>query len=345
MVRRVDGVARSAAGGGLLAGGVAAIAVAGALCGRLVATASTPLLGVDDIVEAAVLGLGLAAASWLALSCVVGALCVAARTVGATWRSGERAVQRYAPSVVRRALGVGVATSLAVGLASGAGAVAPPGDASPPGSTAGTSATAELGWVGVEAARVDSGSAASVGAVGASGSGGDAAGAHDDFGWVVSDDARPASEPAAVPHATPTAPPTRSPQATVAPSATPSSPSADGATADVASPGWRWSPIPWPAGPAAPPVDDPGAAIRPDARQAVTATAVGATVVVHAGDSLWSIAEAHLGRGGAAAGVEEIAAAWPAWYAANADVIGDDPDSIRPGQRLVVPTSTERSGR
>ncbi|MEN0130683.1 MAG: LysM domain-containing protein, partial [Brevundimonas sp.] len=59
-----------------------------------------------------------------------------------------------------------------------------------------------------------------------------------------------------------------------------------------------------------------------------------ASVVVQRGDSLWSIAAAHLP---ADATASDVAAAWPTWYQANADVIGVDPDEIRPGQRLVVP--------
>lgn len=57
-------------------------------------------------------------------------------------------------------------------------------------------------------------------------------------------------------------------------------------------------------------------------------------VVVHRGDSLWSIAARHLGPD---ASDTEVARAWPQWYAANRDRIGDDPDLILPGQILRVP--------
>jgi LysM repeat protein len=60
------------------------------------------------------------------------------------------------------------------------------------------------------------------------------------------------------------------------------------------------------------------------------------TVTVRRGDSLWSIAARHLGSG---ASDQEVALAWPRWYAVNADVIGQDPDLIHPGQRLRIPTS------
>jgi nucleoid-associated protein YgaU len=57
-------------------------------------------------------------------------------------------------------------------------------------------------------------------------------------------------------------------------------------------------------------------------------------VTVRRGDSLWLIAERGLGR---RPGSSEIAKEWPRWYAANRTVIGDDPDLIRPGQRLRPP--------
>jgi hypothetical protein len=57
-------------------------------------------------------------------------------------------------------------------------------------------------------------------------------------------------------------------------------------------------------------------------------------VTVRTGDSLWSIAAAHLGHDASAAA---IATAWPRWYAENRHVIGNDPSLIRPGQRLRPP--------
>jgi nucleoid-associated protein YgaU len=57
-------------------------------------------------------------------------------------------------------------------------------------------------------------------------------------------------------------------------------------------------------------------------------------VVVVRGDTLWDIAAQELG---AEPRNREIAARWPAWYAANRSVIGPDPDLILPGQRLSPP--------
>jgi hypothetical protein len=65
-------------------------------------------------------------------------------------------------------------------------------------------------------------------------------------------------------------------------------------------------------------------------------------VTVRAGDSLWSIAAAHLGRDATAA---QIAAAWPRWYAENRRVVGDDPTLILPGQRLHPPSAPAHEAR
>lgn len=60
----------------------------------------------------------------------------------------------------------------------------------------------------------------------------------------------------------------------------------------------------------------------------------GADLVVRAGDTLWGIAARHLPAGASNA---RIATEWPRWYRANADVVGADPDLIRPGQQLRSP--------
>lgn len=65
-------------------------------------------------------------------------------------------------------------------------------------------------------------------------------------------------------------------------------------------------------------------------------------VVVHRGDSLWSIAAAHLGPDPDDA---EVARAWPRWFEANRHVIGDDPDHLLPGQVLRVPDQDASSLR
>lgn len=62
------------------------------------------------------------------------------------------------------------------------------------------------------------------------------------------------------------------------------------------------------------------------------------TVVVRPGDCLWSIAAEHLP---ADADDADVARAWPAWYAANVETIGADPDLLLPGQELVVPDGVD----
>jgi nucleoid-associated protein YgaU len=59
------------------------------------------------------------------------------------------------------------------------------------------------------------------------------------------------------------------------------------------------------------------------------------SVVVTPGDSLWTIAARRLERPTAV----RVAAAWPHWWRTNRRVVGPDPNLIRPGQRLLAPTS------
>jgi hypothetical protein len=61
-------------------------------------------------------------------------------------------------------------------------------------------------------------------------------------------------------------------------------------------------------------------------------------VVIRPGDSLWRLAEQDLTRRhGSAPTAAQTAAAWPAWWAANRDVVGEDPDLLHPGAALDPP--------
>lgn len=62
-------------------------------------------------------------------------------------------------------------------------------------------------------------------------------------------------------------------------------------------------------------------------------------VTVVRGDTLWAIAARHLGGDASA---EEIAQAWPLWYAVNRSVIGADPHLILPGQQLRPPAAADQ---
>jgi nucleoid-associated protein YgaU len=83
---------------------------------------------------------------------------------------------------------------------------------------------------------------------------------------------------------------------------------------------------------AAPPQDDPDRAATPSPDLDADA------VVVRGGDSLWSIAAHHLPPDPSDA---DIDTAWRAWYSTNEQVIGDNPDLIKPGQLLLPPTTEE----
>jgi nucleoid-associated protein YgaU len=62
------------------------------------------------------------------------------------------------------------------------------------------------------------------------------------------------------------------------------------------------------------------------------------TYVVVTGDSLWRIAASVLRSGGdGQPSNAEIARFWPVIYAANRALIGDNPNLIFPGQRLLIP--------
>ena len=62
------------------------------------------------------------------------------------------------------------------------------------------------------------------------------------------------------------------------------------------------------------------------------------TVVVHQGDTLWAIAQRHLSP---RASDDAVGRASARLYVLNRAVIGDDPDLIRPGQRLLLPDLTQ----
>jgi nucleoid-associated protein YgaU len=89
----------------------------------------------------------------------------------------------------------------------------------------------------------------------------------------------------------------------------------------------------WPgaASPAPTPADDDPAI--PDWPQA---PAAGEHVVVR-GDCLWDIAERQLTTSATPPPAADVAAAVTAWWQANADVIGPDPDLLLPGQVLRPP--------
>ncbi len=63
------------------------------------------------------------------------------------------------------------------------------------------------------------------------------------------------------------------------------------------------------------------------------------SITVRRGDCLWDLVARALGPD---ADLDEVARAWPRWYAANRHVIGADPDLLLPGQVLHAPTAGSR---
>ena len=138
----------------------------------------------------------------------------------------------------------------------------------------------------------------------------------DDLGWVVTTPA-----PAFV--------------MTPAPTPTPAGTPAAGASASAApAPTAVPEPAPAPTPPQVPVAAAPTTAPLVPSGPTSSDSAADGTVTVSAGDSLWAIAARHLAPDATDA---EIAASWPAWYHANAAVIGPDPGHIVPGQELTVP--------
>lgn len=86
--------------------------------------------------------------------------------------------------------------------------------------------------------------------------------------------------------------------------------------------------------PAGPPHEGPAGAAEAPASGVPASGLAGTEVVVRRGDSLWGIVAAALGPYSTDV---DVALAWPAWYRANRETIGADPNLILPGQVLHAP--------
>jgi nucleoid-associated protein YgaU len=111
--------------------------------------------------------------------------------------------------------------------------------------------------------------------------------------------------------------------------------------ASAAPPGAVGSTAPdWPGAPDPVPADRPAAPRTGDPAPDWPSAAPGQYVVVP-GDCLWDIAAARLReQAGRAPTDPETASAVRSWWAANAAVIGPDPDLLRPGQVLRPPAAS-----
>ncbi|GAA3815006.1 LysM peptidoglycan-binding domain-containing protein [Cellulomonas soli] len=244
----------------------------GLLCGTAAAAALTVLLAdrtlaalpaggatrVEDLVAVTVTGAGTAVAAWLTLSTGLALLCALVRLAGRTWRSGEAAVHRTAPVVVRRALTLAITTGVGLGLATGAQAATPP-------TVTPTTATATSNASAVTAAP-------------------------DDLGWAPTSRSAGATE-------TPETPAPPETPATVTRVSATTTPRADAAPPDTTwQPTDQVAPAPTvPSAPASTVASTASSlpALPPDPTTAV----VPAEVVVAQGDSLWDIAAEHLPAG------------------------------------------------
>ena len=287
--------------GGLLAGTLASATLAGVLALHVRAVLLDHLgpWRVDAVIELAVAAVGSLVAAWLAAGALLAAVCVVVRAAGASWRAGERLVHRCAPQVVRKALVLAVGAGIGLGVATGASAAAPE-----------PAATASATVAATDAA------------------------VRDDLGWAVTTRSTPQT----------TTPPSTAARSTPTPQASSTSPAPSATTPSTV------------ATPAVEPARDQSenasagpAEVTEGTSSQVTTTgypttapalhgAVATTVVVAAGDNLWSIAARHLPPG---AGDAQIAEEWPRWYDVNSGVIGADPGVIQPGQVLTVPVTAE----
>ncbi|GEK17198.1 LysM peptidoglycan-binding domain-containing protein [Cellulomonas persica] len=340
-------LAAGSLGAGLLAVILGAVALAAARPGRPIA--------VQDLVSVAVAALGAATAAWLAASCALGWACLAGRVVGAQWRAGEAVLRRCAPVVVRRAVAGAVGASLGLGLVA-TGAHAAPAVEGVGVATASTTTASEAAWDTAPATGSDD----VVGVVLDTGSDGFAgapsAGKGRDTGVAPAPAAVAAPDPAAPSLTWQVTTPEPGPSEDVEDEAPRSGAGDQQGTAPAPAP--ATGPTPGDARSEASLVPELAAQSTADGRTA-GAVSTGADrgadgqpagqtgdardtlerVVVASGDSLWSIAAAHLP---ADATTADIAAAWPRWYEANRTVIGDDPDVLLVGQSLEVPMETAR---
>lgn len=260
---------------------------------------------IDVAVGAAAMLLAIAVTwSLMAWSAAVCAATIVSRLPGAAGVLARRVLMGITPTVLRRVVMTAAGVSVAAGLAAcGTSAVqatgAEPASATMPLSVAGTAPP-----VPVRDRGADSGPLLSI-----------------DLDWPIT--AMPAQEPSAV-AAAPAGPP----------------PATDDGTPDVTGPSAAVALAVPPAssiGAGAPTgrvTESEPSSADPHPPVLRPADAPAGTVTVAPGDSLWSIAAEHLPPDTAATRID---ASWREWYRVNREVIGGDPNVIRPGQTLLVP--------
>lgn len=367
-ITRAPGLMRSAVASAVSAAGAVGLAIAAR------SVVSQQPLSIDAAVGAAVMAVGTLAAAGLALGCGLLAISALARLAGRSARRAEALATLLTPLVVRRALAVTLSAGLGLGLAVPAGAAEPDlgwtvttdtatsPEESPAPTPVGVSTPGTASPDSRPPAPATSEAIVSE-ASSASGPGPDLSGAwsptvhpeapstsqvgQGDGGDLATSDELAA--PALVPTARPTPPSTADPLGdgptgdltdplTGVTVATVAGEPNGGATPTTGAPTVRSRDRA--AGPVTGPVAPPHSVAEP-ASVAPTSLPPSTTVTVAPGDTLWSIAAAHLG---ADASRQEIAASWPGWYDVNRATIGADPDRIRPGTELAVPVVESASG-
>lgn len=269
----------------------------------------------EDAVALACVVVGAGAFGVIGAGCLLAAVAAGARACGRSFARLEAVAARLVPAALRRTIAVGVTAGLVAALAGPATAAEPDaqGSGADPRAAADVAAF-DLGW------QVTSAVSVHLPATPSAGAGADADGAQ-----------VPRISPPSVAPGTGAAADGATDRSTIA-QPTPAAPAAPTAP-DPTTPAVPTTAVPTAA---APPTEAQPTETQPTGTQPPGAPATGTplSVTVHAGDSLWSIAAAHLPPGSDDAAV---AAAWPRWYATNRSVVGDDPDLIRPGQILTVP--------
>jgi LysM repeat protein len=322
---------------------------------------------VEELVEIPAVAVGAGVCAWLSVGLLLAVTCSLAGLLGRRWTAGERLVARIAPRVVRRALvltaGTGVALAGA-GLPAMADVAVPSPDLgwrptadAPAWSTPSTEtplarpapeatgATSPSAASGVPTALPSAGPVGAAPSVAAPATGHTAPPASDGADSPAPTGAGfgPAADPGPGPGPEPDPGPGREAEPPPEPVASPVTEPAADAPVITAPPPAATSTAQPSAGTVATSsstaVALPAPTTPPPDHASGTATSgpgpSSGVVTVRVGDSLWGIAADFLPAGATAA---DVAAAWPAWYAANEGLIGDDPDLIRPGQRLVAPS-------
>ena len=294
---------------------LAALTALSLITAALLAAATVPLvhevpIRLDAAIGALVLAAGACAAAWTTAWMALTLCCIVAAQAGARREGLEKVTLRLAPAVARRFVAAAIGATLAVGAI--------------PAHAQDTIPVADVGW------QVSSARAAPATDAGTTGSTGSLLGPRSP---APSDrTANPAAPPAR--EAAP--PPQPAGRATSRVSRSPVKDTPAGGSVRASERTLATEPAQHPVAGSPETTRAPGSTQR----SAPAATPSGETVTVRAGDTLWALAANALG---AHATDAAVAQEWPRWHDANREILGDDPNLIRPGDVLSVPSATRTS--